>query len=107
MKMALAGIRSHHDIRAAAWPRPHAAFMRLALLMLFACGATVQPAAAEPDSNDSKADMLCNMAKFVQWPDAGVAQHKGQRVGTLLGEAEHAGHVRTVPSQPRGSGEPD
>ena len=104
--MALAGIHSHRDLCAAARPRQHAVFMRMALLALFACGTTARPAAAEPDTNGIKADMLCNMAKFVQWPDAIVAQNKGQLVVTILGEDELAGTLANVLSQRNVNGKP-
>ena len=80
--------------------------MRMALMVLFACGAMARPAAAEPDTNGIKADMLCNMAKFVQWPDAVVAQNKGQLVVTILGEDELAGTLANVLSQRNVNGKP-
>lgn len=48
------------------------------------------PLSADQDPNQVKAEMLCNIAKFVQWPDAAFAQTKGQLVCTILGEDELA-----------------
>ena len=62
--------------------------------------------AAAADTNSIKADMLCNMAKFVQWPDGVMAQSKGQLVVTILGEDDLAGTIANVLSQRNVNGKP-
>jgi len=87
-------------------PRPAsvAAFVALACLALGSAPRAV--AADAPDANAVKADMLCNMAKFVQWPDAMVAQNKGQLVVGVLGEDDLAGTIASVLSTRSVNGKP-
>jgi hypothetical protein len=68
----------------------------------------VPPAAtAEPvDAGTIKADMLCNLAKFVQWPEAMVSQNKGQLVVAVLGEDDLAGTIASVLSSRNVNGKP-
>jgi hypothetical protein len=62
---------------------------------------------AEPqDPNALKAEMLCNMAKFVQWPDAMMAQNKGQLVVAVLGEDDLAASIASVLSSRSVNGKP-
>lgn len=63
-------------------------------------------AAADGGALQQKADMLCNMAKFVQWPDGVMAQNHGQLVVTILGEDELAGTLATVLSARQVNGKP-
>ncbi len=64
------------------------------------------PLAQAGDTNSIKADMLCNMAKFVQWPDAVMVQNKGQLIVTILGEDDLAGTIANVLSQRNVNGKP-
>lgn len=85
-------------------PLPHA------LVVACACLALAWPAgriAAEPPgTNAVKADMLCNMAKFVQWPEAMVAQNRGQLVVAVLGEDDLAATIASVLSSRSVNGKP-
>jgi hypothetical protein len=80
------------------------------LVSLLACLAVAWPAgpvtAAPPDVNAIKADMLCNLARFVQWPDTMVAQNKGQLVVAVLGEDDLAGTIASVLSTRSVNGKP-
>jgi len=62
--------------------------------------------AGPPDPNALKAEMLCNMAKFVQWPDAIMAQNKGQIVVAVLGEDDLAASIASVLSSRSVNGKP-
>ena len=102
------------------WPTPHrearhpagvprfhvrAHVALLAAAVLFAC----MPRAARaepPDTNAQKAEMLGNMAKFVQWPDAIMVQNKGQIVVAVLGEDELAASIASVLSARSVNGKP-
>jgi hypothetical protein len=46
--------------------------------------------------NDTKAEMLFNIAKFVQWPSMGTGEHRGQIVFTILGEDDLAGAITAI-----------
>jgi hypothetical protein len=59
-----------------------------------------------PDPNALKADMLCSMAKFVQWPEAMVARNKGQLVVAVLGEDDLAAAIASVLSSRTVNGKP-
>jgi hypothetical protein len=77
-------------------------------LVAFACSFFAPHAAAgePPDANAQKADMLCNMAKFVQWPDAVMAQSKGQIVVAVFGEDDLAASIASVLSTRTVNGKP-
>ena len=81
-----------------------------AFVLVFACLAISWPtglsAATLPDINTIKADMLCNLAKFVQWPDTMVALNKGQLVVAVLGEDDLAGTIASVLSTRSVNGKP-
>lgn len=81
-----------------------------ALVSLLSCLAIAWPAAlasaAPADINAIKADMLCNLARFVQWPDSMVAQNKGQLVVAVLGEDDLAGTIASVLSTRSVNGKP-
>lgn len=65
--------------------RPLVAPLCAALLLLSA------PAAARPaDLNATKAEMLWNIAKFIQWPDQSTTGAQGSLVFTILGEDDLA-----------------
>jgi hypothetical protein len=57
-------------------------------------------------ANQQKAEMVCNMAKFVQWPEAIVAQNRGQLVVTILGEDDLAAALASVLSSRLVNGKP-
>jgi len=69
--------------------------------------ATVTAARADPpDPNSVKAEMLGNMAKFVQWPDAIMSQNHGQLVVAVLGEDDLAAAIASVLSTRSVNGKP-
>ncbi|MFN8586897.1 MAG: YfiR family protein [Candidatus Eisenbacteria bacterium] len=75
---------------------------------VFAClAAVVPPAFAQaPDASAIKADMVCNMAKFVQWPEGVIAQNRGQIVVAILGEDDLAVTLASVLSARTVNGKP-
>lgn len=81
---------------------------RAALLgLLSAAALAVSPARASADDpNAIKADMLCSMAKFVQWPDAVLVANKGQMVVAILGEDDLAASIANVLSTRSINGKP-
>lgn len=99
----MAGIRSDSEARGPAGSRLRALLVSIAAVTTLVSAA---PVAAADDANSIKADMLCNMAKFVQWPDAVVSQNKGQLVVTILGEDDLAGTLANVLSQRNVNGKP-
>jgi len=56
--------------------------------------------------NETKSEMLWNIAKFVQWPDASLANSKGQLVFTILGEDDLAVELATLLSSKTINGKP-
>jgi hypothetical protein len=68
--------------------------------------APLAASAEPPDINAHKADMLGNMAKFVQWPDAIMVQNKGQIVVAVLGEDDLAAAIASVLSTRSVNGKP-
>ena len=50
--------------------------------------------------------MICNVAKFVQWPEAIMARNNGQLVVTILGEDELAADMASVLSTRSVNGKP-
>jgi len=79
-----------------------------AVAALVALGSTGRAARAGAalDVNAIKADMVCSMAKFVQWPDAVMTQSKGQLVVTILGEDDLAAAMASVLSSRSVNGKP-
>ncbi len=72
-----------------------------------ACACAPALAQADPpDLNAQKADMLGNMAKFVQWPETIMAQNKGQIVVAVLGEDDLAAAIASVLSSRSVNGKP-
>jgi hypothetical protein len=77
------------------------------VLAAFLLAWTAAPSLAQtPDGKAIKADMLCNMAKFVQWPDGVIAQNRGQLVVSILGEDELAATIASVLSTRSVNGKP-
>lgn len=69
---------------------------------LLACG----DAAHASGINETKSEMLWNIAKFVQWPDAALATSKGQIVFTILGEDDLAAELAALLSSKTINGKP-
>lgn len=77
------------------------------LLVAMLLAGFASPSKAEaPDANAIKADMLCNMAKFVQWPEGVIAQNRGQLVVSILGEDDLAATMANVLSTRSVNGKP-
>ncbi len=75
--------------------------------MGFACAPFAAPTSAQaPDASAIKADMVCNMAKFVQWPEGVIAQNRGQIVVAILGEDDLAVTLASVLSTRNVNGKP-
>jgi hypothetical protein len=93
-------------------PRPDARRRARRTLLAVACavglssGAAPPAAADSPDANAVKADMVVNMAKFVTWPDAVVAENHGQLVVAVLGEDDLAATLANVLSTRSVNGKP-
>jgi hypothetical protein len=58
------------------------------------------------DVNETKAEMLWNIAKFVQWPEASLATSHGQIVFTILGEDDLAAQLANLLSTKTINGKP-
>jgi hypothetical protein len=56
--------------------------------------------------NETKSEMLWNIAKFVQWPEASLAGSKGQIIFTILGEDELAAELANLLSAKTINGKP-
>lgn len=56
--------------------------------------------------NETKSEMLWNIAKFIQWPEASLANSKGQIVFTILGEDELAAELANLLSSKTINGKP-
>ncbi len=79
----------------------------LGLAAWLACAPFAGPAVAQaPDASAIKADMVCNMAKFVQWPEGVIAQNRGQIVVAILGEDDLAVTLASVLSTRNVNGKP-
>jgi len=89
-------------LRAGSAPPAFAAAFACIALGVLAPGAAAQGG----DANSVKADMLCNLAKFVTWPDAVVAQNHGQLVVAVLGEDDLAATLASVLSTRSVNGKP-
>lgn len=63
-------------------------------------------AAPPPDAIAVKADMVCNLAKFVRWPDAVMAASGGRVVVTVIGEDELAAAIAGLPGSRSVNGRP-
>lgn len=64
------------------------------------------PDSRAADVNETKSEMLWNIAKFVQWPDEALASSKGQIVFTILGEDDLAVQLATLLSSKTINGKP-
>jgi len=102
--------RSRTRRRAGTGSTPRVTGPRRAVLPVLVATALVALAAghasAVADLNTTKAEMLWNIAKFVQWPDAAVAQSRGQIVFTILGEDDLAGELANLLSTKTIGGKP-
>jgi hypothetical protein len=103
--------RNRRNITAPSAParRPKAApFARIpAALAALAVALAAAPALAlAVGVNETKSEMLWNIAKFVQWPDASLANSKGQIVFTILGEDDLAVELATLLSSKTINGKP-
>lgn len=78
----------------------------LALLACLFATLPVEGVAADAAANQLKAEMVCNMAKFVRWPDAVAVTGRGQLVVTILGEDELAEALASVLSSRLVNGRP-
>jgi hypothetical protein len=90
------------------WVPRRGATVAAGLLVLAAMLACVPRGAAADlvDPFTQKADMLGNMAKFVQWPEAIMTQNKGQIVVAVLGEDDLAAAIASVLSSRSVNGKP-
>ena len=80
------------------------AVVTAALAMLLALAS---PCLAQaPDASAIKADMVCNLAKFVTWPDGLIAQNRGQLVVAIFGEDDLAVTLASVLSTRSVNGKP-
>ena len=84
------------------------AAMVLVLFVLVGSALTIAPARALSSPNSTKAEMLWNIAKFVQWPEvaAPAGSTKGQIVFTILGEDDLAGELAALLSSKTINGRP-
>ena len=74
----------------------------LAMLLALASPCLAQA----PDASAIKADMVCNLAKFVTWPDGLIAQNRGQLVVAIFGEDDLAVTLASVLSTRSVNGKP-
>jgi hypothetical protein len=86
--------------RAFACRVPHAVAGLLAVVFL------AYAPTARAGINETKSEMLWNIAKFVQWPDAALASSKGQIVFTILGEDDLAAELANLLSSKTINGKP-
>lgn len=92
--------------RASRPPRAMAGGLRLiALGLLLACAAPAVPVNAA-DVETTKADMVWNLAKFVQWPEGSMSKNNGQLVVTILGEDDFAATLANQLSSRTVNGKP-
>lgn len=75
--------------------------LAIALPLLLAAA----PARAD-GANEKKSEMLWNIAKFVQWPEAALAGSNGQLVFTILGEDDLAAELANLLSAKTVNGKP-
>lgn len=68
--------------------------------------ALAAPTAQAVGINETKSEMLWNIAKFVQWPEASLAGSKGQIVFTILGEDDLAVELASLLSAKTINGKP-
>jgi hypothetical protein len=84
-------------------PSPGAVARTLAVVCLLAA----TPAARAVSVNETKSEMLWNIAKFVQWPEApGASAKGGQIVFTILGEDDLAAELANLLSSKTINGKP-
>ena len=81
---------------------------RVIVAALLLSGALLLPAieARSVGVNETKSEMLWNIAKFVQWPEASLATSKGQIVFTILGEDDLAAELANLLSSKTINGKP-
>lgn len=87
------------------WRTCRGASVWLAVATALAIGAGHRRAAAA-DQLETKAEMVCNLARFVQWPAAVVTHNRGQLMVTILGEDEFAVTLASVLSTHQVNGKP-
>lgn len=81
--------------------------LRAAALACLGAWVSIAPCAvADPGVNVTKAEMLWNVAKFIQWPEAGVSQNHGPLVFTILGEDDLAAELANLLSTKTINGKP-
>jgi len=98
---------SHSRPLAPGRPAPGRAALAWLLALAWALAPVPCAGAAEVvDPNALKADMLCNMAKFVQWPEPIMTQNRGQLVVAVLGEDDLAAAIASVLSSRTVNGKP-
>lgn len=78
----------------------------LAALLCAALALAAPRPARATELNTTKAQMLWNIAKFVQWPEASLANSKGQIVFTILGEDDLAAELANLLSAKTINGKP-
>ncbi len=81
------------------WPSATVAMLLIAMLL------PARPASAA-DPSVAKAEMLWNIAKFVQWPEVATTANATQLVFTILGEDELAGELAGLLSTKTINGRP-
>lgn len=87
--------------------RPRARFATMLGAALASLLALAPPCRAQaPDASAIKADMVCNLAKFVTWPDGLIAQNRGQLVVAIFGEDDLAVTLASVLSTRSVNGKP-
>jgi len=81
---------------------------RIIAASLLLAGSMLLPAieAHSVGVNETKSEMLWNIAKFVQWPEASLATSKGQIVFTILGEDDLAAELANLLSSKTINGKP-
>lgn len=87
----------------ASWSRA-----RILTATLLLSGSLLLPAieAHSVSVNETKSEMLWNIAKFVQWPEASLVNSKGQIVFTILGEDDLAAELANLLSSKTINGKP-
>lgn len=93
-------VRARMRAARSAWPGALFATLLAAALLVPA-----RPARAV-DSGAAKAEMLWNVAKFIQWPEASLASANGQLVFTILGEDDLAAELAGLLSTKTINGKP-
>lgn len=105
----LASTRADRDTTASKSPAFNsraASRCRTSGLLFAAALLLAAPAAHAVGVNETKSEMLWNIAKFVQWPEASLAGSKGQIVFTILGEDDLAAELANLLSAKTINGKP-